>query len=157
MKNISSAVAGIKKQASLIETTSVTNVRVSGYSVILECTTSTFNIYDTDNNTMMKSNTVFVSLSDTLKVLLDGELAILTTNPTMAWEQRNKLITLLRGAKAEIAQMPVKAGDKFPQPFSDQKSEEVSEHDTYKSFLINVELNLDKMQEKILDKLIDLI
>lgn len=96
---------------------------------------------------------VFVSLYSLLSMLKQDEDTAFAANHVANHPETIALI--LSGAKIELIQQPVIAGEEYRNPWSDREDAEatVFEHDTIINHVVSVEVS--KFGEKALDKLMD--
>ena len=96
---------------------------------------------------------VFVSLYSLLSMLKQDEDTAFAANHVAANPKSIELI--LSGAKIDIVQQPVVAGEEYRNPWSDRTDAEatVFEHDTIINHVVSIEVS--KFGEKALDKLMD--
>ena len=96
---------------------------------------------------------VFVSLYSLLSMLKQDEDTAFAANHVAANPKSIELI--LSGAKIDIVQQPVVAGEEYKNPWSDRDDAEatVFEHDTIINHVVSIEVS--RFGEKALDKLMD--
>lgn len=96
---------------------------------------------------------IFVSLYSLLSMLKQDEDTAFAANHVAANPKSIELI--LSGAKIDIVQQPVVAGEEYRNPWSDRTDAEatVFDHDTIINHVVSIEVS--KFGEKALDKLMD--
>ena len=96
---------------------------------------------------------VFVSLYSLLSMLKQNEDMAFAANHVANHPETIGLI--LSGAKIDLVQQPVAAGEEYRNPWSDRSDVEatVFEHDTILNHVVSIEVS--KFGEKALDKLMD--
>ena len=96
---------------------------------------------------------IFVSLYSLLSMLKQSEEAAFAANHVANHPESIGLI--LSGAKIDLIQQPVVAGEEYKNPWSDRSDAEatVFEHDTIINHVVSIEVS--KFGEKALDKLMD--
>ena len=96
---------------------------------------------------------IFVSLYSLLSMLKQNEDMAFAANHVANHPETIGLI--LSGARIDLVQQPVAAGEEYRNPWSDRADAEASifEHDTILNHVVNIEVS--KFGEKALDKLMD--
>ena len=97
--------------------------------------------------------TIFVSLYSLLSMLKQDEETAFAANHVANHPETIALI--LSGARIDLIQQPVVAGEEYKNPWSDRSDAEASifDHDTIINHVVSVEVG--KFGEKALDKLMD--
>ena len=97
--------------------------------------------------------TIFVSLYSLLSMLKQDEDTAFAANHVANHPETIALI--LSGARIDLIQQPVVAGEEYKNPWSDRSDAEASifDHDTIINHVVSIEVS--KFGEKALDKLMD--
>ena len=96
---------------------------------------------------------IFVSLYSLLSMLKQNEDTAFVANHVANHPKSIELV--LSGARIDIVQQPVVAGEEYKNPWSDRTDAEASifEHDTIINHVVSIEIS--RFGEKALDKLMD--
>lgn len=106
-----------------------------------------------------ETNVIFVSVYSIGSLLKDDEDAAFAANRLI--EQPEGMELILSRATIDIIQEPVSSGEEYKNPWSDNATATVFDHDTIINHVIRLELSkfglkqIDKLADKLVDKLAD--
>lgn len=95
-----------------------------------------YNADDDGNYTLGETKFIYVSLFSIAAILRDNEEASFAVNHII--KKPSSIEVLLNGARVDIIQQSVKAGEEFVNPWSENDTERVFDHDTLINHVINI-------------------
>ena len=113
-----------------------------------------YNADDDSNYTLGETKFVYVSLFSIAAIIRDNDDASFAVNRII--EKPSSVEVLLNGAHVDIIQQPVKAGEEYANPWSENDTVQVFDHDTLINHVVNITFNqrsvslLGKLAESML-------
>jgi hypothetical protein len=150
----------LKQGSKLVKNLTVKNVKVTPKeNYIRVCLTldkpvKGYNADDDGNYTLGETKFVYVSLFSIAAIIRDNDDASFTVNRII--EKPSSVEVLLNGAHVDIIQQPVKAGEEYANPWSENDTVQVFDHDTLINHVVNITFNqrsvslLGKLAESML-------